>query len=255
MAWIRVESSVARNRKFVKAGPGPSWLWLCGLAYCQEGLTDGFIPTEAIDFLGVKSARHMVKHLVSAGLWDAIDGGWQVHDYLDHNKPASEVRRIIADRRDAGANGGRARRSKTDELASTVAKQTAKPSTALLCTALPCSDQQQSVRAEPPSDSTPVIVTFPTVGKHHEWHLREGQIARWRDAYPNLDVTAEARRAGEWIAANPERRKTAKGMPAFLVNWFNRTVDRGGARGGAPPSPKPMSDAAAVVFRTLGAKP
>lgn len=139
MAWIKVESSVARNRKFVKAGPGPSWLWLCGLAYCQEGLTDGFIPTEAIDYLGVKSARHLARHLVSAGLWDVIEGGWQVHDYLEHNKPASEVRRIQADRRDAGANGGKAsgeaRRHGLLPQIEANAKQTANPATATAITA------------------------------------------------------------------------------------------------------------------------
>src|SRR3990167_2110813 len=108
MAWIKVESSVARNRKFVKAGPAPSWLWLCGLAYCQEGLTDGFIPTEALSFLGVKPARPLASPLVLARLWVDVDGGWQVHDYLEHNKPASEVRRIQGERKVAGIHGGKA---------------------------------------------------------------------------------------------------------------------------------------------------
>ena len=108
MAWIRVESSVARNRKFVKAGPAPSWLWLCGLAYCQEGLTDGFIPSEALNYLGVKNARQLASHLVTAGLWDVVDGGWQVHDYLEHNRSAAEISGIQQGRRDAGAKGGKA---------------------------------------------------------------------------------------------------------------------------------------------------
>lgn len=108
MAWIKVESSVSRNRKFVKAGPAASWLWVCGLAYCQEGLTDGFIPTEALDFLGVKHARRLSLQLVLAHLWDVADGGWRVHDYLGHNKPASDVRRLQDERRTAGAQGGKA---------------------------------------------------------------------------------------------------------------------------------------------------
>ena len=132
MAWIRVESSVARNRKFQQAGPAPSWLWLCGLAYCQEGLTDGFIPIESIDYLGVKNARRLATHLVAAGLWDAVDGGWQVHDYLDHNRPSSEVRRLQQERREAGANGGKASaEARRQALAAPVAvaslKQTANP--------------------------------------------------------------------------------------------------------------------------------
>lgn len=149
MAWLRIESSVSRNRKFVKAGPGPSWLWVCGLAYCQEGLTDGFIPLEAIDFLGVKSARHLAKHLVAAGLWDAVEGGWQVHDYLKHNRPASDVRRLQDERRQAGANGGKAsgesRRSKPEVFASPELKQPANP--ALSATALSETATAQTDRA------------------------------------------------------------------------------------------------------------
>lgn len=107
MPYMKLETSVARNRKFVKAGPGPSWLWVCGVAYCQDSLTDGFIATEAIDFLGVKSARHLVKHLVSAGLWDVVEGGWQVHDYLEHNRSAADVAVLKAARAAGGKLGGR----------------------------------------------------------------------------------------------------------------------------------------------------
>lgn len=107
MAWIKVESSVARNRKFVKAGPAAAWLWVCGLAYCQEGLTDGYIPSESIDYLGVRHASRLAISLVLAGLWDVADGGWNVHDYLEHNKPAVEVRRIQHERREGGKKGGR----------------------------------------------------------------------------------------------------------------------------------------------------
>lgn len=109
MAYVRIETSVARNRKFVKAGPAPSWLWVCGLAYCQEGLTDGFIPSEALNYLGVKNARQLANHLVTAGLWDVADGGWHVHDYLEHNRSASHVNDLKDRRKEGGKLGGRPR--------------------------------------------------------------------------------------------------------------------------------------------------
>jgi hypothetical protein len=107
MAWVKVESSVSRNRKFVKAGPAPAWLWLCGLAFCQEGLTDGFIPTESLDYLGVKNAKNLAARLVEARLWDPVPGGWRIHDYLEHNKPAAEIRRTSRARAEGGTLGGR----------------------------------------------------------------------------------------------------------------------------------------------------
>jgi hypothetical protein len=111
MAWIRIESSVARNKKFVKAGPAPSWLWLCGLCYCQEGLTDGFIPREALPYLGVKNAPQLAAFLVKSGLWDEVEGGWQVHDYLSHNRSAAEVAELKDRRGSGGKLGGRPKKN------------------------------------------------------------------------------------------------------------------------------------------------
>jgi hypothetical protein len=114
--WIRVESSVARNKKFVKAGPAPSWLWLCGLCYCQEGLTDGFIPREALPYLGTKNAPQLAAFLVKAGLWDEVEGGWQVHDYLSHNRSAAEVAELKDRRGSGGKLGGRPRKNLHENL-------------------------------------------------------------------------------------------------------------------------------------------
>ena len=85
-------------------------------------------------------------------------------------------------------------------------------------------------RSEPVDDS-PIVLTFPTIGKDGtEWHLRTRQFHEWLALYPGLDIIAEAQKALAWVRANENRRKTVRGMPAFLVNWFNRSVNRGGAR-------------------------
>ena len=145
MAWIKLETSVSRHRKFLAAGPAASWLWVCGLAYCQEGLTDGFIPFQAVKHLGVRGPNSLITKLVRAGLWEQCEGGWRVHDYLSHHKPASEVLGLKQERRVNGAKGGVVsgeKRRYTDQIppvakqsaeanakqvASTDAKQTANP--------------------------------------------------------------------------------------------------------------------------------
>jgi hypothetical protein len=152
VAWLKIESSVSRNKKFVKAGPAPSWLWVCGLAYCQEGLTDGFIPAEALPYLGVKNAAHLASHLVKAGLWDVADGGWYVHDYLEHNKPAAEISRIRLERKVAGAHGGKASgEARRNHVASQVSKQPANPSTA---TATATATEAATATASVPASGT-----------------------------------------------------------------------------------------------------
>lgn len=95
--------------------------------------------------------------------------------------------------------------------------------------------KEQVISPEPLRDSTPTVLDFVTVGKSAHWALTQLRIDAWARAYPNIEVLAECRKAGAWIDANPERRKTAKGMPAFLVNWLNRAVN--GPRTGSVASP------------------
>jgi hypothetical protein len=80
-----------------------------------------------------------------------------------------------------------------------------------------------------PADAA-ALFEFPTVGPGgSSWRLRRVQVDEWRTSFPNLDVLAECRKARAWVIANPGRRKTAKGMPKFLVSWLSRAVDSGRA--------------------------
>lgn len=91
----------------------------------------------------------------------------------------------------------------------------------------------------PAPEESPVLLLFPTVGQGGtEWRLRKPQVDEWQAAYPNLDVLAECRKALAWLNANPGRRKTARGMPRFLVTWCSRAVDSG--RVSRPPG-KPVT--------------
>lgn len=118
MAYVKIETSVPRHRKFLQAGPAACWLWVCGLAYCQEGLTDGHIPAEALPMLGVPlaQARKLADTLVRFGLWELIPGGWRVHDYLDHNHGSEYVRAVRESRAAGGKLGGRPPKTLPDNL-------------------------------------------------------------------------------------------------------------------------------------------
>lgn len=76
------------------------------------------------------------------------------------------------------------------------------------------------------ADASTPAVTFPCVGFVSHWHLTDAQVQAWAELYPNLDVLDECRKALAWIQANQGHRKTAKGMPRFLVGWLNRSVER-----------------------------
>lgn len=46
------------------------------------------------------------------------------------------------------------------------------------------------------------------------------------DAYPKIDVHAELRKMAEWCRANPQRRKTARGVKRFINSWLSRTPEK-----------------------------
>lgn len=88
-------------------------------------------------------------------------------------------------------------------------------------------DSAETPRVTTPT--SPTVLTFPTTGGEPKtWALTAAAVAEWQTSYPGIDVEAECRQALAWVKANPKRAKTARGMAAFLVNWFNRAVQRGG---------------------------
>jgi hypothetical protein len=93
MAWIRLDDSFPDHPKAVQAGPMASWLYICGLAYANRYLTDGFIPErQAKRLTEIKKIDSCIASLVAAELWEKVEGGYQIHDYLDYQSSAQKVK-------------------------------------------------------------------------------------------------------------------------------------------------------------------
>ena len=88
------------------------------------------------------------------------------------------------------------------------------------------------------------VLTFPVRGKVkgkpvHEWPLTEAKLAEYAETFPDFDVLAECRKALQWCRDNPGKRKTPRGMAAFLSRWLTSAIDRGGGQRAGPPAHKP----------------
>lgn len=84
--------------------------------------------------------------------------------------------------------------------------------------------------SSPPKPDDPIVLTFPCDGKPNEWHLTESKLQEYCETYRTIDVRQESLKARQWCRDNPGKRKTARGMAAFLTNWFNRAVNRPGIK-------------------------
>jgi len=100
MAWVKIDDQFSDHPKVIEAGPLASWLYVCGLTYCGRYLTDGWIPKGQLRKLAdVDNAQELADKLVAVGLWDVVDGGYNVHDFLIYNPSGKQVKA----KRDANA--------------------------------------------------------------------------------------------------------------------------------------------------------
>ena len=61
-----------------------------------------------------------------------------------------------------------------------------------------------------------------------EWRPSKKEILQWSTSYPDADLTGELRRIEEWFQKHPDRRRTERGMHAFVKVWLDRKI-RGAA--------------------------
>lgn len=75
----------------------------------------------------------------------------------------------------------------------------------------------------PAPQASPVVVVLPCVGRGlKEYPVTEAQLAAYHSAYPGVDLRLQLHKARAWLEANPAKRKTHRGVPRFLVGWFER---------------------------------
>jgi DnaD/phage-associated family protein len=115
MAWTRIDDKFYENSKILDAGPLGAHLYIAGLIHCNVKRTDGFIADCFISGIGGDAfdSKRFAKKLVENKLWDRVEGGYQVHDFLQFNKSKEEIERLNFARKDNGKTGGRP--SKTNQ--------------------------------------------------------------------------------------------------------------------------------------------
>jgi hypothetical protein len=62
--------------------------------WSNKHLTDGFVPVAIVKhFLQVENGTAIADALTRASLFEKVDGGFQVHDFGDHNPSAAKVKK------------------------------------------------------------------------------------------------------------------------------------------------------------------
>lgn len=73
-------------------------------------------------------------------------------------------------------------------------------------------------------------VAFLPLNDGTEYGIKQDDIDHWKELYPSVDVEQEIRNMIGWLEGNKSRRKTRRGITAFITSWLSKEQDRGGRR-------------------------
>lgn len=113
--YARLLGSFWRSDKAQRLSPDAFRLYVNALSYCADSFTDGHIPSYMPSALLRAHADGAVAELTArdedgCAFWYAVEGGFQVHDYLEVNDSKAEIEA----RRRAGRRAAKARWSSGD---------------------------------------------------------------------------------------------------------------------------------------------
>lgn len=104
MSWVKLDDKFPDHPKIEQAGERAAWLFVCGLCYCAEHLTDGFIPASKAARL-TEASKARIDALLKVGLWEKVEGGYQVPGYLEYQPSADKVKAERTKAAERMANG------------------------------------------------------------------------------------------------------------------------------------------------------
>jgi hypothetical protein len=106
MPWLKVNDQQHCNPKVIRAwmaNPGAMGLWLMAASWSADNMTDGFVPVDVVAFM---RGDEFAEVLVGCGLWEAVEGGFQISGFLDHNPSKADSLQKAKAKAKAGSKGG-----------------------------------------------------------------------------------------------------------------------------------------------------
>lgn len=80
--------------------------------------------------------------------------------------------------------------------------------------------QSNSENSSLQAKETPIITL--TLNDNSEYEVVEYQAQQWKELYPDVDIMQELRNMKGWSIANPNKRKTRRGICKFINTWLTK---------------------------------
>lgn len=205
--------------------------YLLMLSYCWDA--KGPLPLDERKLLGICNARsgdeiEAVRRVVIE-FFVRMDDGWYNHRM---QKEVERSEALSKARSEAGRSGYEAKAKQLPNKRQSSAKHkplsSSSSSSLSLSSTLNQGETKSSCAERDALD--PVFIEIDTVNPVGKTAVKESLVKELEDAFPNVDVRDQLRRVAYWANKNPEKRKTAKGLPKFLGGWMGRAVSSGDVR-------------------------
>lgn len=101
-----------------------------------------------------------------------------------------------------------------------------------------------STQKQPKPAAADAVFKLPLADKT-EYGITQAQVNEWANLYPNVDIFQALRAMLGWLQANPDRKKTRRGITRFINGWLAKDQDRGRNRrtANSPTSPdRPLDE-------------
>lgn len=97
MPYAKLSDTFGSDPLLLTLPRGIRLLWVEGLSYCGQHLTDGLIPRHSLNRITDEpEPLEAAAQLVGAGLWEEVEAGWQMVGYLDHQWSRDKIEQAKA---------------------------------------------------------------------------------------------------------------------------------------------------------------
>lgn len=213
MGWVKVDDGFYDHPKFLNLSLAEIGLRSAALAYANRHLTDGRIPSGWVKRMG---GARQASALVDAGLWLRDDEGYVIHDYLDWQRSADQVRELSAKRAAAGKRGGAKRAANAKQVACSEPSKVQPEEEEE-------QEEEQNPPVGPPSEApaapekrgTRIPEPFTVTADMRDWVERECAGLDWRRETEQF--------VDYWRAATGQK-ATKRDWPATWRTWMRRAA-------------------------------
>ena len=116
LPWVRLDANIGTHDKTLelldhKDGPRAFTLYVCSIGWAGGHGTDGHIPKHALRAIApsLRTPEKLAQLLVDVRLWEYVEGGWQIRNYLERQQ-SSSVSEAVSAQKSAAAQKANCRR-------------------------------------------------------------------------------------------------------------------------------------------------